>query len=334
MRIWAVAESTPGGPTSTMLELVGGARRLGEEVDLFTWGPAGSVPAAAEVLGRCGVRRVYSVGDPSPGLPGPAVATAMARTIAIGDGPQVVLIGSGYDGRDVAGRLSAKLDRPLIANVTGLSPANDGSGELVAHHEVFGGRIWATSRFSGPGPAIFVVREHSFEPAKPDAEMVAAEVVAAEIGHLGRTGAAQVLGRHLEPQIGPKLDEASVVVSGGRGLGSPEGYRMIEELARLLGGAPGASRAIVDAGWVPYSHQVGQTGKTVVPKLYIACGISGATQHLVGMKGAAQVIAINTDPDAGIFASADLGIVGDCQIVLPRLIEALRARLGTGPKTS
>ena len=139
-------------------------------------------------------------------------------------------------------------------------------------------------------------------------------------------GAARVLARHVEQQTGPKLDEAEVVVSGGRGLGEADKYSMIEDLAKLLKGAPGASRAIVDAGWVPYAYQVGQTGKTVKPTVYIACGISGATQHMVGMKGAKNIVAINKDQEAPIFSIADLGIVGDVHKVLPKLIDALKAR--------
>ena len=137
---------------------------------------------------------------------------------------------------------------------------------------------------------------------------------------------ATVVESHVEEREGPQLSEASIVVAGGRGLGSPEGYEMVEKLGKLLGAATGATRAIVDSGWVPYAKQVGQTGKTVKPDVYIAIGISGATQHLVGMKDAKTIIAINKDPDAPIFSIADLGIVGDVHKVLPKLIEALEAR--------
>ena len=142
----------------------------------------------------------------------------------------------------------------------------------------------------------------------------------------GATGAAKVTNRFVEEKTGPSLDDADIVVSGGRGLGEKDKYEMVEELAKALGAAPGASRAIVDAGWVPYSYQVGQTGKVVKPNVYIAAGISGATQHLVGMKGSKNIIAINKDPEAPIFSVADLGIVGDVHKVLPKLIEALQGR--------
>jgi len=159
---------------------------------------------------------------------------------------------------------------------------------------------------------------------KTTGTMLAASM--AGVPDLGATGAATVTAVHVEESSGPKLDEAAIVVSGGRGLGEAAKYEMIEQLAKLLKGAPGASRAIVDAGWVPYSYQVGQTGKVVKPTVYIAAGISGATQHMVGMKGSKNIIAINKDKEAPIFGIADLGIVGDVHKVLPQLLAALQAR--------
>lgn len=340
-RVWVVAEpggsGAPAGPgsgvSSITLELVSAARVLGEAVEVIAWGDEDSVTSMALALGPYGVRRIYNVGDPAPGLPAPRVAAGMAGLIAAGAAPDLVLLGATYDGRDVAGRLSVRLDRPLLTNVVGLTLTSGGGGGgredtgAVAEHAIFGGSQTVRSRFTGPGPGIFVIRGKSFEASTaPDEARTEVEVTKVEVPDMGRTDGARVVEHHVEASVGPNLDEASVVVSGGRGLGRAEDYSMVVELARLLGGAPGASRAIVDAGWVPYSHQVGQTGKTVRPNVYFACGISGATQHLVGMKGARHVIAINKDRDAPIFALAELGVVGDCHSVLPRLIEALRAR--------
>jgi electron transfer flavoprotein alpha subunit len=318
--VWVVAEPGGGAPSSFTLELLAGARALSPNVSVFTWGGEG--PAVAETLGSHGAARVYDFGDLGQSLPGARVARALSERVAAGDGPDVALIGATYDGRDVAGRLSARLDRPVLTNVVGLSTDD---GQLDSHHLIFGGEQAVTARFTGPGPHLFVVRSKSFSAEAaggPPAEVIDLEAP--------ETGAAEavVIARHLEEQQGPKLDEADVVVSGGRGLGGAAQYAMIEELAHLLGGAPGASRAIVDAGWVPYAYQVGQTGKTVKPTLYLACGISGATQHLVGMKGSKNIVAVNKDPDAPIFGVADLGVIGDVAQVLPRLIEALKARGG------
>ncbi len=223
----------------------------------------------------------------------------------------------------MAGRLSARLGRPVLTNVTGLVESD---GALSSQHPVFGGSHIVTARFTGAGPAIFVIRAKSFV-AEPSGG-AAASVVAAPVPDVAATNTAKIVERHVEERSGPKLDEAAVVVSGGRGLGDAANYALIEELAKLLHGAAGASRAIVDAGWVPYSHQVGQTGKTVKPTVYIACGISGATQHLVGMKGSKNIVAVNKDQEAPIFSVADLGIVGDVHKVLPSLIEALKAKGG------
>jgi electron transfer flavoprotein alpha subunit len=318
-RIWVLAEAADGQPTSAALELLAGARGLADRVEAFAYGA--DVAALAGPLGEHGATRVYDAGDLGGSLPGPKVAAAIAARVAAGDAPDAILLPASYDGRDVAGRLSARLDRPVITNVVGLSFED---GALVSQHAIFGGAQIARARFTGAGPGLFVVRAKSFT-AEPTGGGPA-EVEAVEVPETGATDAAQVAERHVEERSGPKLDEAAVVVSGGRGLGSKENYALVEELAKLLKGAAGASRAIVDAGWVPYAYQVGQTGKTVKPTVYIACGISGATQHMVGMKGARNIIAINKDQEAPIFAIADLGVVGDVHKVVPKLIEALKSR--------
>ncbi|HYA69202.1 MAG TPA: electron transfer flavoprotein subunit alpha/FixB family protein [Acidimicrobiales bacterium] len=318
-KVWVLAEIADGNPITTSLELLAQARTMGGTVEALSWGPHTAEAAAA--LGDHGATTVYDVGDIGNALPGAPVSGAIAELVKTGNGPDVLLVPTTYDGRDIAGRLSVKLDVPVITNVIGLEVVGD---EVRSQHGLFGGAQVATARFTGTGPAIFVVRAKTF--AAEPAGGAPAEVVAAAVPELGVTNSAAVLARHVEERSGPKLDEADVVVSGGRGLGGAEHYALIEELAKLVHGAAGASRAIVDAGWVPYSHQVGQTGKTVKPTLYIACGISGATQHLVGMKGSKNIIAINKDRDAPIFSVADLGIVGDVHKVVPKLIEALKSR--------
>ena len=318
-KIWVLAESADGALTPVTLELLTEARSVASTVEAVAWGP--DVAALAAGLGEYGASSVYDIGDLGGMLPGVPVASAIAALVQGGNAPDAILIPATYEGRDVAGRLSAKLDRPVLTNVTGLVP---GDGGLSSQHPVFGGSLIVTARFTGEGPGIFVIRAKSFA-AEPWGG-AAASVVTAPVPEVAATNTAKVVERHVEERSGPKLDEAAVVVSGGRGLGEAANYAMIEELAKLLHGAAGASRAIVDAGWVPYSHQVGQTGKTVKPTVYLACGISGATQHLVGMKGSKNIVAINKDQEAPIFSVADLGIVGDVHKVLPALIEALKAK--------
>ena len=317
-KIWIYGESTDGSVATTTLELLAKARQLADTVDVVVHGDA-SVLAAE--LGEHGAASVLSIGDLGDGLPGPRIASAIAGAVASGSGPSVVLCGTTYGGRDVAGRLSVKLDAPVITNVVDLIP--DGE-RLLGVEPVFGGTTDVTTGFTGDTAAIFLVRPKSF--AAESAGGAAATVGSLEVGDLGNTAGSVVRDRFVEESSGPKLDEAAIVVSGGRGLGDADKYEMIETLAALVKGAPGASRAVVDAGWVPYSYQVGQTGKVVKPTVYLACGISGATQHLVGMKGSQNIIAINKDEEAPIFGIADLGIVGDVHKVLPRLIEALQNR--------
>ena len=315
--LWVLAEPSNGSLATGSLELLSAARGLAANVAAITWGDASTV---AGLAGEYGASTLYSVGDLGGALPGAPVASAIARLVETYGAPDAILIPTSYDGRDVAGRLSAKLNRTVLTNVTGLAD----NGGLETEHPIFGGSQSAFARFTGEAPGIVVVRAKSF--ASESAAGAPAAIVEAPTGELGASGAARVVASHVEERTGPQLEDAAVVVSGGRGLGSADKYAMIEELAGLLKGAAGASRAIVDAGWVPYSRQVGQTGKTVKPTVYLACAISGATQHMVGMKGSKNIVAVNKDPDAPIFQIADLGIVGDVNTVLPALIEALRQR--------
>jgi electron transfer flavoprotein alpha subunit len=314
--IWVFAQEADGAPTSGTLELLTKARSLGGSVTAFVGGDASAIAGA---LGEYGATKVYATGDLAGALPGAAVASAMKAVIDGGDSPDIVLFPQNYEGRDIVSRLSVKLDRTVLTNNTDVAVEGD---SVKVTTPIFGGNTLVTTTFTGGAPHLAAFRPKSFvaEPAGGGAP----EVVAAPVPDLGAT--ATVTAVHVEEHSGPKLDEAEIVVSGGRGLGEAGNYELIESLAKLLKAAPGASRAIVDAGWVPYSYQVGQTGKVVKPKVYIAAGISGATQHMVGMKGSKNIIAINKDPEAPIFGVADLGIVGDVHKVLPKLLEALQAR--------
>ncbi len=316
--VWVFAQEAAGAPSSATLELLTKARSLGGTVTAFVGGDAAAIAAG---LGEYGASKVYATGDLGGKLPGTAVAGAMKAVIDSGETPDLILFPQNYEGRDIVSRLSVKLDKTVLTNNVDISVDGD---SVAVTTPVFGGNTLVTTSFTGAGPYLAAFRPKSF-PAEPSGG-AAPEVVAAPVPDLGATGAAQITAVHVEESSGPKLDEADVVVSGGRGLGEASKYELVEQLAKLLKGAPGASRAIVDAGWVPYSYQVGQTGKVVKPKLYIAAGISGATQHMVGMKGSKNIIAINKDKEAPIFGIADLGIVGDVHKVLPKLIEALQGR--------
>ncbi|MBU3703937.1 MAG: electron transfer flavoprotein subunit alpha/FixB family protein [Ilumatobacteraceae bacterium] len=316
--VWVFAQVANGAPTSATLELLTKARALAPNVAVFLGDDASAVAAA---LGQYGATKVYATGNLGGKLPGVAVASAMKAVIDGGDKPDLVLFPQNYEGRDVMSRLSVKLDKTVLTNSIDVSV--DG-GAVSATTPIFGGNTLVTTTFTGEGPYLVAFRPKSF--AAEASGGAAPEVVSVSVPDLGATGAAKVTAVHVEETTGPKLDEADIVVSGGRGLGEADKYSMVEELAKLLKGAPGASRAIVDAGWVPYSYQVGQTGKVVKPSVYIAAGISGATQHMVGMKGSKNIIAVNKDKEAPIFGIADLGIVGDVHKVLPKLIEALKGR--------
>ncbi len=317
-KILVYAEADGDTPQSSTRELLTKARELGGTVEAFHAGA--DADALAGPLGEYGATKLYAT-DPGEGLAG-VIAAAALRELVASQSPDLLLFAQSSDGRDAAGRLSAALDRPVLTNGTALSVDGD---RVVVGTAIFGGATLVDTAFTGPPPFLALVRPKSF-PAEPSGGS-AAPVERVEVADAGRAGQAKVLERHVEEREGPKLEEAAVVVSGGRGIGAQENYApLVEEFANLLGGASGASRAIVDAGWVPYSKQVGQTGKTVKPKVYIALGISGATQHMVGMKGSDHIIAVNKDAEAPIFSVADLGIVGDVHKVVPKIIEAIKAR--------
>jgi electron transfer flavoprotein alpha subunit len=320
-KVWVFVEATGGKVASASLEMLTEARKAGGTVEAVYAG--GDADAVATQVGEYGATKLYAL-DPGDALPGVAAAGALAQIVGE-QSPDLILFAQSYDGRDAIARLSAKLDRPVITN--GVSMAVDGDSVTVGS-AIFGGMTLVDTKYAGDGPRLAAIRPKSFA-AEPSGGG-AAEVVAVPVPDLGRAGDAKVVARHVEEQEGPKLEDATVVVSGGRGLGSAENYKpYVEALAKLLKGAYGASRAIVDAGWVPYALQVGQTGKTVKPKVYVALGISGATQHLVGMKNSDNIIAVNKDAEAPIFSVADLGIVGDVNKVVPALIEAIKTKTGS-----
>jgi electron transfer flavoprotein alpha subunit len=319
-KVWVFVEVADGKPAPVALELLTKARSLASTVEAVAFAP--DAADAATELGAHGATTLHAGTDPLWGellLGGPA-ADALAALVQE-HSPDLVLFGMTYNSRDVAGRLAAKLGVPVIANALDVS---DGDGVAV-HSAVFGATLNVTTRFEGPGPAIVIVRPKSFVAEASGGGAATVAPVTAAIDEKHR--AARVTDRVADVATGPKLEEAPIVISGGRGLGDAKNFELLDQLAAVLGNAAvGASRAVVDAGWVPYAMQVGQTGKTVKPAVYLAFGISGAMQHTVGMKGAKAIVAVNRDENAPIFKLADLGVVGDALKVLPALVEELQKR--------
>ena len=315
--IWVYAEVSPDGKVDPgALENLTKAREVSSEVAAVALGPGAT--AAAAVLGRYGARSVFASDDPvfSDYLAQPTAH--VLHELVREHSPELILFSSTYDSRDVAGRLQARTGSTLMAN------ASDLLGPDYAQAQIFGGSLIVDVTLSGPDPKLVLVRPKSF-PADPLGDGPPT-VIPVEVRIPDDLKKARRIERHEQPAAGPKMEEAKVVIAGGRGLQQPENFKLLDELATAIGGAAvGATRAVVDAGWVPYALQIGQTGKTVSPDIYIAVGISGAIQHLVGMKSSKRIIAINKDKDAPIFQFADLGIVGDALKVLPQITEAIRA---------
>jgi electron transfer flavoprotein alpha subunit len=239
--------------------------------------------------------------------------------------PEVFLLGASARGRDLAGAVATEIFTGLTADCTGLEIDAE-TGLLRQTRPAFGGNIMATIICPNHRPQMATVRHRVFEMPKPDPTR-RGEIVRASAVLRQEQIASQVVD-FIKQEGGVNLADAKIIVSGGRGVGGPAGFEPIRQLAQALGGAVGASRAAVDAGWIPYAHQVGQTGRTVRPDLYIACGISGAIQHLAGMQTSRVIVAINKDPEAPIFKFATYGIIGDLFEVVPALTEEFRKRLG------
>ena len=317
--IWVYAELSDDKITPTTLEMLTKAAEVGNAEALLL-GPAPD--DAAQILAKYGASKIYRSADSvyKDYLTLPAAETVAG--LIQKNHPAVMLFASSYAGRDLASNLSARLDCGAITDV-GDFMLKDGSVEATI--PALGASYQNTSTLVSQGTKLLVVRPKSFEPKVNEQPVSVEEVPAASEEAFRKVHMKE---RVVVKREGPQLDGAKTIISGGRGLKGEENFAMLKELADLLGGAVGATRAAVDAGWVPYAMQIGQTGKTVKPDLYIACGISGAVQHLSGMKTSKTIISINKDGEAPIFQYSDFGMVGDVFKVIPQLIEELKKRKG------
>jgi electron transfer flavoprotein alpha subunit len=314
--ILVYAELNQGKLATTSLELMTKARELGE---VYAIALGGGAKAAAATLGKHGAKVIHVNEDAAFDDYLAEPATDAVAALYEKEKPDIILFGFTSDSREVAGRLAARLGSGLIANASDIV-AKDGG--FVAKVPYFGGAKIASMKANGK-PAIVLIRPKSFEVSE---KAGAGEIQQLDVTIPDGSKRARVTDRVVEASERVKLEDARVVISGGRGMGGPQNFPLLEDLASALGGAVGASRAVVDAGWVPYSMQVGQTGKSVRPGVYIAVGISGAMQHTVGMKTSKVIIAINKDAEAPIMKMADLGVVGDALKIVPALTAAVKAK--------
>ncbi len=318
--VWVYAELNDDRVATTTLEMLAKAADIGK-AEAVLLGPAPE--EAVQTLAKHGASKIYRCADPiyRDYLTLPAAETLAG--LADMNKPAVILFASSYTGRDLVANLSARLDCGAISDVGDFLLKN---GSVEATIPALGGSYQNTSSLSGYGTKLLLVRPKSFEPKMNGQVLSIEEVPVASADGLRRI---RIKDRVTVKREGPQLEGAKTIVSGGRGLKGEENFAILKDLAELLGGAVGATRAAVDAGWVPYAMQVGQTGKTVKPDLYIACGISGAVQHLSGMKTSKTIISINKDADAPIFQYSDFGVIGDVFKVIPQLVEELKKRRGT-----
>lgn len=324
--IFVFAEQREGNLMNVALELIGEGRKLADElgVNLYAALLAEEVKELSSVLVQAGSDKVFAIKSPLLRDYEGGAYTKVMLDLITRIKPEIVLFGATSIGRALAPRIAARLKTGLTADCTGLSIGKE--GELLSTRPAFGGNIMATIVCPYTRPQMATVRPNVFK--KPSLDSSRKGEVIVETADLKKDDlVTKILNIVKEAGSGPKIEEAEIIVSAGRGLGDLKNLKLIFDLAVALKGAVGASRAIVDSGWIDSLHQVGQTGKTVCPKLYIACGISGAVQHLVGMSSSDCIVAINKDPDAPIFGVAHYGIVGDCLEILPALTDKFKEKL-------
>ncbi len=293
------------------------AAQLGGDVAALVAGSG--VKELAAQAGRFGATKVFAADDPALAAPLPQPRVDVLAALVRDGGFDTVLFGASVLSADVAAGLAARLGAGLNWDLVDLELRD---GKLVGKRPALQDSVFAEVGWNGT-PRLALIRSGTFEPVESGGE-AQVEDVAVDLEDFSQL-AAMVERAHAESE-GPSIEDADVIVAGGRGLGEPDKFALLEELAKALGGAVAATRAVVDAGWYPYAAQVGQTGKTVAPKLYVACGISGAIQHKVGMQASGTIVAINKDPNAPIFEYADLGVVGDLHRIVPRLTELVKER--------
>jgi electron transfer flavoprotein alpha subunit len=322
--VLVVGEVHDGGLSDATKEAVGVALSLVGPENVVGFLAGGSVRPAGEAFGKLGVARAAVAEDPRLDSAVTAILAQLVASTADSVSAGLVLVGGSIFGRDLVARLAVRWNAAVATGVTGLTRAGDA---FEVRRPVFGGRATETRRLEGAHAAV-AIRPHAFTaPADASATttltLVPLDAVPAALWAPKRSKV------ELTPRgAGPSLSDASIVVSGGRGIRAAENFHLIDELAASLGAGVGASRAVTDAGWRPASFQVGQTGRTVSPQLYVAVGISGAIQHLVGMVSSRVIVAINTDPSAPIFRVADYGIVGDLFQVVPALTQEIKRARG------
>jgi electron transfer flavoprotein alpha subunit len=322
--VLVVGEVSNGGLSGVTGELLSAARKLAQSPAWVAVLSDDATAAARSALDY-GVAKVFQIEHPGlkDGGTGGFDATVAALTQLIqSKRPDIVLFARTDLGYNVAPRVAFRLGVPVAQDCVDLA-WDEASGTVVVTRPVYGGNALASYRFKESRPQIVIVRPKVFEPAAPTGARTG-EIEPVGVDVPDTAVRARLVESAREARQGIRLEDAEIVVAGGRGLGGPEPFKRLQELADVLGGALGASRAACDAGWIDHAHQIGLTGKSIGPKLYITVGISGASQHMAGCSGARAIVAINKDPDANIFRDARFGVVGEWQKVLPAFIDTVR----------